>query len=295
MTSRTHHWPNTGRHTQKVAIFLAAITALIATGLNPAHAGEARPLTVYTHLQGQEVEQLVIHPDDSLGTVVIENGSRADMEGWSRVISALATQSGKPGTSQAWSVFAYNRPGIGRSASTERPRNGHQIVDDLRDLLKQQRLKPPYLLVGHSLGGLYMQLFARLYPNEVQGLILVDSLYPGIIKRPEEFPLYAHWGKSLFFSRTVAREIDAIYATGEEVMALPWASQIPVTRLVNVPKSAGAIAIDLGVVNTDDATIARVRALYPGAKTVEVDSDHQMQKESPEVIVQAIQELMRRK
>jgi hypothetical protein len=73
---------------------------------------------------------------------------------------------------------------------------------------------------------------------------------------------------------------------------LPWSAQIPVTRLVNVPKGAGAVALDFGVVNADAATIARVRALYPGAKTVVLDSDHQTQRANQEAFVQAIQDMM---
>ena len=77
------------------------------------------------------------------------------------------------------------------------------------------------------------------------------------------------------------------------MLALTWPRHIPVIRLINVPKSAGAIGVDFGVVNTDDATKARVRALYPGAKTVVLDSDHQIQRANPKADVQAIQELMR--
>ncbi|MCX7121680.1 MAG: alpha/beta fold hydrolase [Gammaproteobacteria bacterium] len=44
--------------------------------------------------------------------------------------------------------------------------------------MKKMHLKPPYILVGHSVGGLYMQLFAREYPHEVSGVVLVDSVSP---------------------------------------------------------------------------------------------------------------------
>jgi pimeloyl-ACP methyl ester carboxylesterase len=264
-----------------------------------AHAIEAPPPnTTLARLHGQAIEQWSINAADTKGTVVFENGARADLEGWSGVIAGLGgldaqAKEGGGAIGKAWSVFAYDRPGIGRSEPTERPRDGRQVVADLHALLLQQGHKPPYLLVGHSLGGLYMQLFARQYANEVQGLVLVDALYPGVIKKPQDFPFYARWGKELFFSRMAAREIDAIHATGEAVLALPWPAHIPVIRLINVPKSAGAVGVDFGVVNADEATIARVRALYPGAKTVVLDSDHQIQKANPEAVVQAIQELIR--
>lgn len=53
-----------------------------------------------------------------------------------------------------------------------------EVVDELRGVLRQKGLRPPHALMGHSLGGLYMQLFARAYPDEVKALVLVDALYP---------------------------------------------------------------------------------------------------------------------
>lgn len=269
-----------------IAALAVATAFLMATPA--AHAGDSLASPAQVRVGGQVIEQWSIKPADFRGTVIFENGSRADLEGWRAVFQALQPQAAAAG----WALFAYNRPGIGQSEPTERPRDGRHIVTDLRGLLQQQGLKPPYVLVGHSLGGLYMQLFARQHPDEVKGLVLVDALYPGVIKKPQDFPFYTRWAKSLFLNAMAAREIDAIHATGEAVLALPWDARIPVMRLVNVPKSAGAIGVDMGLINSDPATIAKVRSLYPGAKTVVLDSDHQIQKANPEAVVQAIQEIL---
>lgn len=259
------------------AVLLAAVLVSAAAAAAP---------TDLARVGGQAIEVRRVPADAGqppAGTIVIENGLRADLDGWQAVIAGLA-----PATQQGWALLAYNRPGIGRSEATERPRDGHQVVADLRELLRQQGLRPPYLLVGHSLGGLYQQLFAREYPQEVAGLVLVDAVYPGVIKKPEEFPFYTRWAKGLFMGRMAARETDAIHATGEQVLALPWPARIPVERLVNVPKSAGAVAVDFGVVNDDEATIAHVRAMYPGARTTVLDADHQIQQAKPEAVVKAV-------
>lgn len=270
----------------RLALWLAACLPL------PALAAPTVPAVVTTEvvrLQGSAIELHRTSPQTSVpqaGTIVFESGLRGDVDGWAGVLTGLA-----PAVQQGWSLFAYNRPGIGRSEPTERPRDGRQVVADLRELLRQQGLKPPFLLVGHSLGGLYQQLFARTYPGEVCGLVLVDAVYPGVIKKPEEFPLYTRVAKRVFMSRMVASETDAIHATGLQVLALPWPAQVPVERLVNVPKSAGAVAVDFGVVNDDDATMARVRAMYPAARTTVLDSDHQIQKANPEAVVKAVMTL----
>ena len=62
-----------------------------------------------------------------------------------------------------------------RAAKASVPRTGAMIVAELHAVLKKAGVQPPYVLVGHSLGGLYMSLYARTYPEEVAGLILVDS------------------------------------------------------------------------------------------------------------------------
>jgi pimeloyl-ACP methyl ester carboxylesterase len=77
--------------------------------------------------------------------IVFENGLAAKKEVWSAVQSAV---------SKTHTVFGYDRPGQGASSFSKEPRSGSQIVEDLRELLKNQHLEPPYVLVGHSIGGL---------------------------------------------------------------------------------------------------------------------------------------------
>ena len=128
---------------------------------------------------------------------------------------------------------------------------------------------------------------------EVSGIVLVDALLPRVVKKTEEFPLTTRLAKQVFFSSTVGREVDAIYATGEQVLALPGIDNKPMIRLINVPKSATAIPVDFGAINRDPQNVAFVRALYPNAKKVIVDSDHQMQSANPEAVVKAINEMIR--
>ena len=85
--------------------------------------------------------------------VVFEAGLAGHKEVWNKVFPEIAKTN---------TVFAYNRPGVGRSTATTRPRDAATMVEDLRALLRKQDLPPPYILVGHSAGGLYLQLFASL-------------------------------------------------------------------------------------------------------------------------------------
>ncbi|HEY8875998.1 MAG TPA: alpha/beta fold hydrolase [Roseateles sp.] len=234
-------------------------------------------------VQGRRVESLRAGPASGAPVVVFENGARMTLDTWTAVIDGLGRDT---------TVFTHNRAGYGQSEAAEGPRSGEAVVEELRALLAAKGLKPPYVLVGHSLGGLYMQWFARRYPQEVQALVLVDSVYPRIIKKPEDFPWYARLGKRWLMPRAVADEVDQIHATGEAVLAMPPFDDSRVVQLFNVPTSKTAVAVDFGVTNDDAATHAFVKGLYPRARKHIVDSDHQIQTDKPELVVAAIREAL---
>lgn len=75
-------------------------------------------------------------------------------------------------------VCSYDRAGYGWSDPGPRPRDSLRIVTELHSLLEKAIIEPPYLLVGHSFGGLNMRLFASTYSREVAGLVLVEASHP---------------------------------------------------------------------------------------------------------------------
>jgi pimeloyl-ACP methyl ester carboxylesterase len=260
---------------------IVQLAALFACASASAQASLPVPtLQVVDHRQ---VEILSAGAPAAAGTVVFENGLRETLDTWTPVLKAVALRT---------HVFAYNRPGYGRSDAVDGAREGAVVVEELRHTLRAAGLQPPYVLVGHSMGGLYMQAYARTHPDEVLGLVLVDSVYPGVIKRTQDFPLYARIAKRLFFSATANREIDGIHPTGDVVFALPAHDEIPMIQLFNVPTSAGAVAVDFGTVDEDPSVRQRVAALYPRARKLIVDSDHRIQEANPEIVAKAIDDVM---
>lgn len=216
--------------------------------------------------------------------VVFENGLGGRMERWKKVLPEISNDT---------TTFAYNRPGYGNSDLVSTPRDGLHIVDELRVLLHSKGIKPPYILVGHSLGGLYMQLFARRYPAEVSALILVDSTHPRQLEGEGALEKQSFLVRCLLgalVTGTAEDELDLLPQTGKQVLALPTLSNKPVFVLsASKPLEEKSKAADDA--NEKRKDIAR---LYPGAQQVWVDSGHAIPLEKPESVVAAIHQALRR-
>jgi hypothetical protein len=228
----------------------------------------------------RQVEFALVKHDGS-DTVVFENGLGAQIDSWKKVFLDI---------SQDTTAFAYNRPGYGKSVEVSTPRDGAHIVDELRSLLRSQGLHPPYILVGHSVGGLYMQLFARRYPDEVQALILVDSTHPLQFKgsgAPEYWPFWLRIGFWMWMSRINEKEFNGINKTGEDLLALPAFTGKPVMVLTafKTPKEISEL---VGAFPADEKSKSRLAQLYPGSRQVWVISGHDIPRKKPEPIISLI-------
>ena len=83
-----------------------------------------------------------------------------------------------PAVARDTTVCVYDRAGRGWSDATDNPQDGAQIAADLHTLLHRAQVPGPYVLAGHSFGGLYVQAFAAQFPDQVAGLVLLDSTAP---------------------------------------------------------------------------------------------------------------------
>jgi pimeloyl-ACP methyl ester carboxylesterase len=93
-----------------------------------------------------------------------------------------------PAAARDTRVCVYDRAGRGWSEPADTPQDGAQIATDLHTLLQRGRVPEPYVLAGHSFGGLYTLTFAARYPDEVAGMVLVDSTAPASAAKPRATP-----------------------------------------------------------------------------------------------------------
>jgi len=113
-------------------------------------------------------------------TILLEAGLMSTVLSWSELQRALAG---------SFRVVSYDRAGLGWSELGPMPRTADRIVEELHTLLERGAIPPPYVLVGHSFGGLTMPLFAARFPDEVAGMVLVDPVAPAEWNPPSEHDL----------------------------------------------------------------------------------------------------------
>jgi pimeloyl-ACP methyl ester carboxylesterase len=128
-------------------------------------------------LDGQELAYALAGQGPT--SIVLINGAGGPLLGWYKLY---------PDIERLGRVFAYDRPGSGNSPRAPAPQTGRRVVSQLRSLLDAVGLPPPFILVAHSFGGLFANLFARLHPDEVAGVVFVEATSPddvGLMKRYE--------------------------------------------------------------------------------------------------------------
>lgn len=220
---------------------------------------------------------------DGRPTVIFESGLGDTLEVWKAVQHSIAVDCAR--------TLSYNRAGYAGSDPARSVRDAETIVAELRSELRSRGVKPPYVLVGHSLGGLYMQYFARQYPSEVVGLLLVDSTHWNqqlLLGAPTQRP-NRRGRVVLFMDYTARRELNDSAVAGEQVHVSPSPNGIPTIVL-------SSTGVFLGETPARRAEAARLQedivASFPGARHIRVDgSGHYIQRERPDVVVDAVRTL----
>jgi pimeloyl-ACP methyl ester carboxylesterase len=106
--------------------------------------------------------------------VILEAGGSGNVLEWSRV---------QPDVARTTRVCSYDRAGLGWSDLGPNPRSAAQIVSELHALLQTGNVPGPYILAGHSIGGLFVRLFTSAYPGDVAGMVLVDATHEDLRQR----------------------------------------------------------------------------------------------------------------
>ncbi len=153
--------------------FIIIVLLLAGAGFLYQNISEARDRR-FNPMQGQlvSVDGRKMHIDCSgqgSPTVILDSGLGDTYLSWLKV---------QPEIARFVHVCSYDRAGLGYSDSSPRPRTSSVIAQELHELLQSAHIAPPYILVGHSMGGYDVRVYAGLYRGEVAGMVLVDASHP---------------------------------------------------------------------------------------------------------------------
>jgi pimeloyl-ACP methyl ester carboxylesterase len=158
-----------------LVIVLACLPVIGWAWRRAAEGRDARrlPFGEYAEIGGRRLH--VVRRGHGGPTVVIESGAGFSSSVWWPMQERLANSA---------TVVSYDRAGLGRSDRAPLQRTLSDRVDDLEAMLKQTGLEPPYVLVGWSYGGMLIRIFAHRYPDQVAGLVFVDSGHEAVFSTP---------------------------------------------------------------------------------------------------------------
>jgi len=214
--------------------------------------------------------------------IVLVNGSGGHLDSWYRMFDKLA---------EIGPVLAYNRPGIGKSSHSSDPQTVSACANDLVAVLRGARLSPPWIIVGHSFGGLIANYLARVEPVRVGGLILLDATAPADIDAASHASQSSGWFARLaavFAPKVQHSEICNSSASVAEIERAGPFPSIPL-MVVTGAKSATGWTVpkafrEMRLRHQQDLT-----KLSPmGRQIVAIKSGHFPQMNEPELVVQAI-------
>ena len=253
-------------------------------------------------------------------TVILDSGLGDSYISWHKV---------QPQIAQFTRVCSYDRAGLGYSDSGPRHRGSKDIAEELHTLLQNAGIPSPYILVGHSMGGYDVRLYASLYRNEVVGMVLVDASHPEQQKR---FPaalndMDATWVREQEFleftmpfgiprllgfcgndaevraaecnfhsAREAVAELKAISTSAAQTAATGSLGDIPVVVLSHDPNTPQPDLPEDLVKPTNDAWEKMQEELAHlstrGTQVIAKNSGHYVQLDRPDLVVETVRNVV---
>ncbi len=253
-------------------------------------------------------------------TVILDAGLGDSFLSWQKV---------QPEIAKFTRVCSYDRAGLGYSDSSPRPRTTRVFVDELHRLLQHAAIVGPLILVGHSMGGFDIRLYASLYRSEVAGMVLVDSSHPEQQNRlpPAINDLDATWlrEQQLFEStmpfgiprllgfcgnddairavdcnfhsaRESVAELKAISESAAQTAATGSLGDIPLIVLSHDPDTPQPDLPEVLVEPTNDVwqqmQIELAHLSTRGKQVIAKNSGHYIQLDRPDIVIEAVRNIV---
>lgn len=225
-------------------------------------------------------------------TVIFESGFGTGMQAWRKVAPEVAKTA---------RVLTYSRAGHGTSEPRPEPRTIEQNNNELDQLIATAKLAPPFILVGHSYGGLLMRSFAARHPEQVAGMVLVDPsderFNPALRKLDAERAAADDKQFAAFVPPKFQPELKLLQPVLDSG-ALPFTGKLPdvpvvvLTSVQQAEKPMFFLETAPAVAIKKDLHADFLRQFSKGSHVVTDRSGHSIQLEEPELVIAAVREVI---
>jgi pimeloyl-ACP methyl ester carboxylesterase len=307
-----------------VLLLIAFLLLLAVAGFFYENISEARDRR-FNPLEGRllDVGGRTMHIDctgEGSPTVILDSGLGDSYLSWRKV---------QPEIAKFTRVCSYDRAGLGYSEPSSQPRTSKVIAEELHALLQAASVPPPYVIVGHSMGGYDVRVYTSRYRNEIVGMVLVDASHPDQENRfPAELKnMEGSWHREAQFiastmpfgiprllglcdNDAVTRAADCNWHSAREQLAEMSAfpesaaetaqtgslSDLPLAVLSHDPdKPSGDLPPDLAKPTNEawEKMQEELAHLSPrGTQTVAKNSAHYIQIDRPDVVIDAVRNIV---
>ena len=255
----------------------------------------------FTYLRGKK--QYVVVQGTGEPTIVFLTGKGRDCSDFKKVYDKLKK------TNQ---IFAYDRAGLGQSEAFRGDRRVDTMAVELHELLVKEKIKPPYILVGHALGTYIMRCYVNMYPKDVSGMLFIDPSHEYEFKHGleirndsdkvvfrDEFKSYLKLEGKYKAHKAESKQcfdFDTLgFSTNQRIVKdLKLPTDIPMTIMI-----ARKIDADNDYVNKEMEFrinfFENWKTINPNTKVVSsYKIGHFIQKEAPEMVIDEINEVIRK-
>lgn len=216
-------------------------------------------------------------------SVVFISGLGDGLTTWSEIQSELAKR---------YQTLSYDRAGVGQSTPAGHASTGLDVAQELKQVLEKSELAPPYLLVGHSVGGLYARIFAGKYPHLVSGMVLLDYTLEDKILALKEADLGGMTPEQLL--ALIAEEMGLEKGSKREfISSLKTAEQVKASKL---PPNPVTVITALKPSPEETPEDMQLKSLLhgqyvqsvPNSKHIQLQSSHYVHLDHPNLVIAEI-------
>lgn len=220
--------------------------------------------------------------------VILDSGLGSDSTAWKLV---------QPEVAKFTKVCSYDRAGLGRSDKAPKRGDGDRIIADLDRLLAAAAIQPPFVLVGHSLGGVNCRRYAVEHPHSVVGMVFVDSANENEISRTWQVFREVKGRELTSEEKQLLGDEDLDFeAVSEQARQKRWEANIPLivlTRDSPKPSPTSEMGTRMEALRKELQADLVARSKFAEQRVI-LGAGHDIQLDSPRAVINAIRDILKR-